>query len=375
MTRHRVPILIASVLVMILSITTVALAAASNLYLVGDGVPSASLSFAQPAAGGIQDFDSDGDPGRTVANGGNGSGETDPAEYQMWSYDVSGVTLSVNSFTLWATDADMDGDDIAYTAFLLLCDPACSVLDSTTKSLNNVKVWKQSTLSLGEQVRTYGPGSSLRVKVIVESDSEDDVWLAYDSASYPSRLNVNITGSATTTTTTTTPGSSATTNPGSSTTTYPGSPAPTRPGSGTTTTRHQGPPGPPTTEPSPPTGPTTASTSTTLVSDSTSTTRAIALGGGSDQGDPPGSLGGVEEGSQETGFFGVEASDDSLLLRPQRGLSAAYATVVENVRIYWQAALALGVLMTVLLIAGFEDQEAPDDPGRRVQWHRRLSRI
>jgi len=46
------------------------------------------------------------------------------------------------------------------------------------------------TLDLGTVSYTVPASRSLRLKIVVEGDSEDDMWFAYDTTAYPSVLTI-----------------------------------------------------------------------------------------------------------------------------------------------------------------------------------------
>ncbi len=349
MIRHRRLMLLLAIATMLTSVASVALAAASNLYFGADGEPIASMTFSPPPGGALPDFDHDGEKGLTVKKGGDGPTESDPARYQEWAYTFTEKTaLSVANLTVWAGEEDLRGDkEVEFTAYVLECDGSCALLASSTKKLKEKAGWVEVTFGLGTPVRTYQPGMRLIVKIIVTDGSEDDMWFAYGTSAYDAHLKVT---EQETTATTSTHGPSATTGV-----------------SGSTTTEQSGPPT------------TAATTTSTTIPSTTSTTNAAAISGGGGPGGPSGSDGNTSGvlGDDPIGhdLFSPGAFEEAPNLKPQVGLMVVYATVAENVNLYWQVALALGALMTVLLIAGFEEKESEADPSRRMQWHNRLSRI
>lgn len=335
--KHCISLVVLAVAGLVVSIAGVALAGTSSLYLNGDAVPVATMSSGAPSSAILPNFD----PGRDQAaglllrRGGKGPQEKDPTRFQLWHLPVAEMSFEVTGFTIWAADAGMDGsEEVEFEAYLMLCNPECEVVDQLTKSISHTSEWRKVTLALRSAEYTYGSDDRLVVKIIVTSASQDDMWFAYGTRSYPAHLSLIETS-----TTTTPPDSSTSTAFAPSTTT------------------------------------TVGTSTTTLPADATSTTSAVLLSGG--PGEPPDNPGNVDKPAtpEETGFFGMDPDDHVIQLSPQKGLSAAYATVTENVGIYWQVAVALGALMAVLLIAGFDEEESESDPGRRIFWHRRLNRI
>lgn len=315
-----------------------AFGATSRLYLIGDGVPAASLSFNVPSAGSLPDHDFDGDPGLTIQRGGVGPSESFPGRYQQWEYDASGASLAVSGLTIWAAEKGMKGNEhVVMAGYLLLCNSRCELLDVSTTSLHRSSGWTKVELDLSEPARTYSVGDHLVVKVIVTDDSSDDMWFAYGSQSQNASLGVVMSPSA----------------PATAISTLPG--VITAPTDLTTST----------------------SSSTTTLPEKGSSTSFVAGGTG---GSGTGAAGLAERGGgfdipRGNDMFRPGAFDDAENLRPQEGLMIAYATVAESVELYWQVAVALGALMTILLLAGFEEMESENDPGRRLRWTTRLRRI
>lgn len=329
-------LVVATVLVVL--IAAVAYADVSKLFLLGDGVPIATLSPNAPNGGSLPNYDPERDegPGLLIRRGGSGPDEKDPTKFQLWNLRLTGQALTVDSLTLWASSAGKSTPGQSnFIAYLMLCRPDCVVIDQQAAGVSGSAGWQKVVVPIHGDVNAYQAGDRLVVKLIVSPGSADDLWLAYGTQTYPAHLS--------------------TTN-GSSTTTAP---------SGVSTTT------------APPGTSTTIPTTTTTAGESSSTTVAGLLGGARGPDDPSDQPAGHGEGSSaEIGdFFGMDPKDDTIQFSPQKGLSAAYATVAENVDIYWQVAVALGALMAVLLIAGFDEEESESDPSRRILWHRRLNRI
>lgn len=351
----------------------VALAANEVLYLLGDGFPQASMATSGLGTS-LGDLDSDGDPGRTIERGGSGASEVDPDQYQQWVFDASGSTFGVTNLTLWVAAEDFDKARVDVTAYLLRCSPGCSTIATDTKSAQNASSWKKLTLSLSNSTSTFGPNEALVVKLIVPGSSDADAWLAYGITTYDASLT--LTGyvpapppppstSSTTTTTATTTTTTTTTVPG------PPNPPPTGPP----------PTGPPTTRPARPSTTTTlaATTPTTQVQASTTTTandEDEGATGGTGSGSPPADPGGAGDGGAEPNAISevLEQFDEAgAALGPQQGLMVAFATTSETIDLYWQVAVALGLLMTVLALTLFRGSDDFDYKARASARLRRFA--
>ncbi len=353
----------ASLLLALMPVGGIASAASAKLYLAGDGYPVASMSETSPPGGALPNYDPSRGPGPglTIKKGGDGPWETDPDRFQQWEYDASGATLSVSSFRIWVTEEGMNGDkDVEMAAYLMRCSSSCLVLDSATKSLKNQTGWKMITLPLAAPESTYGPGERLVVKIIVTENSEEDMWFAYGVSSHAARLQLaTFTPPASTTTTTTLPPTTSTLPPTTTSTTRPGSTTtlpspPTTPGRGHSTTTL---PSAPTTQPDTP----TTSIVPSDVTNSTTTTTVVVAGGDGSGGN--GTESPTSDDLSETSAEILAASfGNEAALQPQEGLMVAFATVSETSRLYWQAAVALGALFSILLLVGVGRIDIEDDP-------------
>jgi hypothetical protein len=347
-----------------------------SLYLVGDSVPSASMITTSPPGGPLPNFDPGRDdfPGLLVKKGDGSAGESDPTKYQRWSHSVGGETLSIEKLEIWAAAKDFNRDKtVIFNVYILDCGGNCQVLDSASATVSGAGKWQKTIVSFDDSDHTFAPGHELSVKIVVDNDSDDDMWFAYGTAAHPAHLSVSsFAGPSPSTTTTST----------TSTTTVgavppsPGPPivpprSPVAPGGSPSTT-------------STTTSTTTASTTSTTLAEvgalpavTTTTTTPRPGGGGLEPGlDPSGETG-------QTGSPGVvsdspdvlapvvvsppvEEADEATLaldqprpLQPEEGLAVAYSTAVEAIRLHWHAALALGALAAVLLlIGGRRDHEA-----------------
>jgi hypothetical protein len=130
-----------------------------------------------------------------IEKGGAGSGETDPTKYQEWTSGSSGITLNgVVNFVFWsAIKSFQTGKRGIVTGYLLDCNGgSCSQIATATLDVANWSggsaTWVEKTLSFGALSYTVPAGNTLRLKIIVGSDADDDMWFAYATTSYPSRL-------------------------------------------------------------------------------------------------------------------------------------------------------------------------------------------
>jgi signal peptidase len=164
--------------------------------------PVLPLSTAAPTVSTLPNYDTNRDAfaGLLVTKGGSGAGETDATKHQTWSETLSSsLNLSGTArLTVWsAMKSFQTGKRGAVNAFLLDC-PAngigCTTFDSASLDLSNWSggstTWVSRTIDFGTVSRTIAAGRLLRVKVVVGSSSDDDMWFAYDTTTYPSALTV-----------------------------------------------------------------------------------------------------------------------------------------------------------------------------------------
>ena len=348
-----------------------AAAVGSVLYLRGDSVPSASMSSSPPPSGSLPNFDPGREafPGLLVQKGSGSAGESDPTKYQQWSYPVGGETLSIDEFVIWAAPKDFDEDKtISFNVYVLDCGGSCQVLDSSRVTVSG-SGWSQKTVAVDVTNYTFGAGRSLRVKVVVDNDSDDDGWFAYATSTYPANLALSSPAATTTTTTTAPTTMSTTTTP---TTTSTAAMATTTTSATTTSTSNRVSPVAPTTIPLEPGTPSTTTPQTEGGVSTTSTT--LPALGGTDSGGPPtdppvgpNDLGSEPSASPQPGGFTpvvaspaqdelgnwlAQASGETRAITPEEGLMVAFSTTVETIRTHWSFALALGALTAILLLIG-----------------------
>ncbi len=123
--------------------------------------------------------------------------ETDPTKYQQWTGAPEGARLDGPiSLIIWTAMRDFgEGERGVVEAFLLDCDGSGANCTSIAQSRKDVQdwsggwgSWRMNALDFGRVTHTIPPGRSLGVRVVVGADSADDMWLAYGSVAFQSRL-------------------------------------------------------------------------------------------------------------------------------------------------------------------------------------------
>ena len=168
----------------------------------GSSADNYDLSLSPPpAAVPVPDFDSDGDPGITIKEGGGQENESDARRRQFWTYAPS-TPLSLNgpvSLHFWSSIKDFDvGKDGHPHAYLYDCaagGTACVKIADNQLLLHNWNAgptWTEHTIVVGSVSRTIGVGRELRFRL---QETREDLWVAM-TAAYPSHLDVTYANAA-----------------------------------------------------------------------------------------------------------------------------------------------------------------------------------
>ena len=168
-------------------------------FLVGDGVPVATMSTAAPTDPTLDNFDPgrDSEAGLLIAKGGSGFGESDTTKHQTWLI-AGGVDLEGQaSVTLSLSMKDFDtGKRGVVDVFLVDFDDAGENGILIAQGQIDRSSWPagdfaQETVDLGSVSYEVPSGRSLGIKVVVnDGQSQDDMWFAYDATGYQSKLDI-----------------------------------------------------------------------------------------------------------------------------------------------------------------------------------------
>jgi hypothetical protein len=141
------------------------------------------------------DTDRDGSPGLVIAKGGSGSDESDPAKRQVWRTPVfpTAVTIGHTYVKLWSAMKDPSTDKLGVvTVYLRDCEGSnCVQVGSSTLSTqwHSGSTWNLITFIVPIETWTMSPGHALELVVVVDASSDDDMWFAYDTNNYKSRVS------------------------------------------------------------------------------------------------------------------------------------------------------------------------------------------
>jgi hypothetical protein len=152
-----------------------------------------------PTATILRNYDTDRDIGPGLAiDKGNGLSETDPRKYQRWRHVIaSALTINGNAtLHLWTATQDFaTGQEGAIVVGLYDCNSAgasCSLITSTTFHDSTwPSAWEEKQIALGTVSHTVASGRSLVIHVATVNPSDNDLWFAYDTTTYNSRLRIN----------------------------------------------------------------------------------------------------------------------------------------------------------------------------------------
>lgn len=146
------------------------------------------------------DTDRDSDPGLLLAKSGEGLSETDLSKHQTWSasgpIDLDGSA----TLTLWSAIKSFDTSKRGLVQAALL-DCASDGSDCNTITTGSLDLdpwdsgatgsWVEKTIDLGTVNHSVVTSRTLRIKIVVGTDSGDDMWFAYDTTSNNSRLTIS----------------------------------------------------------------------------------------------------------------------------------------------------------------------------------------
>ena len=145
------------------------------------------------------DTDRDAFAGLLIAKGGSGANEADPTKHQHWrtlAFPAAVTIEGTATLKLWSATKDFDtAKGGAISVYLRDCVGAsCVGLTGSTLSDPNWQrgssSWILETLTLSVGTRTIAAGHSLELAVVVEASSAADMWFAYDTNNYRSRVSV-----------------------------------------------------------------------------------------------------------------------------------------------------------------------------------------
>lgn len=166
-------------------------------------LPTLPMDGDSPTATTLYNYDTDFDsgPGLVIHRGAQDQSETDAHKYQSWIGPAAPAAYTIDgliTMTLWSAMKDFtSGKTGALTMYLRDClGASCSTIGSVHYSVPNWQSgspnWHSFDLAMTTGTYTVATNHRLEVKIIVPNDSEDDLWFAFDTASYDAHVHVPI---------------------------------------------------------------------------------------------------------------------------------------------------------------------------------------
>ena len=180
------------------------LGSSTQLYLHNNPTPPTGTTRMQhplpmnadaPTATTLFNYDTDRDSlaGRLIQKGGSAT-TTDRTKFQNWrtpTFDDDFLIDGDVSFQFWSAMKDFKTDKRGHVVAYLMagatvCDTAA--LNPTTNWQGGSTSWVENTITFDDVDCTIAEDSFLQLRVVVHSSSADDMWFAYDTVAFQSRL-------------------------------------------------------------------------------------------------------------------------------------------------------------------------------------------
>jgi hypothetical protein len=167
-----------------------------------DGIPTAQLTNPAPTATTLPNYDPGRDAfaGLLLAKGGSGPGESDATKIQKWITAAGSITINGNvSLTVFSAMKDFSTSKKGQLkVYLVECDSAgtaLSTLGTVTFTRNpwdsaSTGTWVEHTIDFGSVTHAIPPSRRLGLVITVNNGSDDDMWFAYWTVNYNSRLTL-----------------------------------------------------------------------------------------------------------------------------------------------------------------------------------------
>lgn len=158
-----------------------------------------TLGVTVPSVGTLYNYDADRDsmPGLLIAKDGSDTNELDNTKVQRWQSAAFAQQTMINSalrLELWTSmvnfDAFKTGSIRAYVEATNGTNSMWSFSQTLAESnwQNGSATWVKKTINFGIINQPIPAGYRLKITLVVPDSSEDDMWFAYDTTAYPSRL-------------------------------------------------------------------------------------------------------------------------------------------------------------------------------------------
>ena len=170
---------------------------------VGDTLSHAVLPITgmEPRGSNLYNYDTDRDAaaGLVIQKGGKNVNEADPLKYQVFRTETLAGDLVINgnvTIEFWAAIKDFADTPAGKVTFFIRdrdeTGGYTEIADGTrfkpTWDLDGTGSFTEESITISSVSYTVPAGHELEIKIIVESAAGDDMWFAYDTSSYPSRI-------------------------------------------------------------------------------------------------------------------------------------------------------------------------------------------
>ena len=143
------------------------------------------------------DVNRDSSPGRLILKDGTGATESNTRKYQDWRTTSLTADLTIDgtvTVTLLSGMKDFGLSQAGSVTVFLRDFDGSSYVEIGNGTLTDAdwqggsSTWVEQTISIADVDYTIPSGNYLEVKLIVTSSSADDMWFAYDTVEYGSRV-------------------------------------------------------------------------------------------------------------------------------------------------------------------------------------------
>ncbi|MCC6436519.1 MAG: hypothetical protein IT196_15900 [Acidimicrobiales bacterium] len=143
----------------------------------------------------------DAGPGRQMEQTTLGLSETNDRKHQLWVHPItSALTVSsASTLSIWiAPENFTTPKTVGVMAGLYDCNAAlssCSLVQSATNSsFPWPAAWTELTVTLPAVSHTFSSGRSIVLKVVPSTNTDINIWMAYDTTAFPSVFTLNAGG-------------------------------------------------------------------------------------------------------------------------------------------------------------------------------------
>jgi hypothetical protein len=154
-----------------------------------------------PSTSTLYNYDTDRDDaaGLYIAKGGSKSDYSDLVKYQNWRSAILPADLLIDGrvrITFWSAIKDFKEEKKGQVRFFLRDYDGSDYHDIAGTTLTEEEwqdessTWVKKTVEITANNYTVPSGHQLELKIVVGNGSDDDMWFAYDTTNYPTRIEL-----------------------------------------------------------------------------------------------------------------------------------------------------------------------------------------